>query len=113
MLKFNVLVEDVFPGVSIKDIIYEKVSGAVKRVFEEESFEMLPNQLNKILQFYEATKQRMGAVLVGPSGCGKTTIWRTLKKAYDHLKQPVKIHLINPKAMPRSSFLGYMNNDTR
>ncbi len=74
---------------------------------------MLPNQLNKILQFYEATKQRIGTVLVGPSGCGKTTIWKTLKKAYDKLKQTVKIHLINPKAMPRSSFLGYMNNDTR
>jgi dynein heavy chain 2 len=74
---------------------------------------MLPNQLNKILQFYEATKQRIGAVLVGPSGCGKTTIWKTLKKAYEKLSQPVKIHLINPKAMPRSSFLGYMNNDTR
>jgi len=74
---------------------------------------MLPNQLNKILQFYEATKQRIGSVLVGPSGCGKTTIWKTLKKAYEKLGQPVKIHLINPKAMPRSSFLGYMNNDTR
>jgi dynein heavy chain 2 len=74
---------------------------------------MQQNQLNKILQFYEATKQRIGAVLVGPSGCGKTTIWKTLKKAYDKLKQTVKIHLINPKAMPRSAFLGYMNNDTR
>lgn len=73
----------------------------------------MPNQLNKILQFYEATKQRIGAVLVGPSGCGKTTIWKALKKAYDKLKQAVKVHLINPKAMPRSSFLGYMNNDTR
>jgi len=38
--------------------------------------------LNKILQFYEATKQRIGAVLVGPSGCGKTTIWKALKSAY-------------------------------
>ena len=33
MLKFNVLVEDVFPGISIKDIIYEKVTEAVKAVF--------------------------------------------------------------------------------
>jgi dynein heavy chain 2, cytosolic len=113
MLKFNVLVEDVFPGTSIKDIIYEQVSSAIKTVFEEENFQILPNQLNKILQFYEATKQRIGAVLVGPSGCGKTTIWKALKKAYDKLKQPVKVHLINPKAMPRSSFLGCMNNDTR
>lgn len=30
MLKFNVLVEDVFPGITIKDIIYEKITAAVK-----------------------------------------------------------------------------------
>ena len=52
MLKFNVLVEDVFPGISIKDIVYEKITQSVRTVFEEENFEMLPNQLNKILQFY-------------------------------------------------------------
>jgi hypothetical protein len=33
MLKFNVLVEDVFPGTNIKDIIYEQVSTAIKKVF--------------------------------------------------------------------------------
>lgn len=30
MLKFNVLVQDVFPGIDIKDIIYEKISKAVE-----------------------------------------------------------------------------------
>ncbi len=33
MLKFNILVEDVFPGINIKDIIYEKISNSVKEVF--------------------------------------------------------------------------------
>lgn len=33
MLKFNILVEDVFPGINIKDIIYEKISTSVKEVF--------------------------------------------------------------------------------
>ena len=113
MLKFNVLVEDVFPGINIKDIIYEEVSKAIRKVFEDEKFDVQANQLNKILQFYEATKQRIGTVLVGPSGCGKTTIWKTLKKAYEHLNVTVKTYLINPKSMPRSSFLGHMNNDTR
>lgn len=82
MLKFNVLVKDVFPGVDIKDIIYQQISSAVEEVFKEEKYQLQSSQLNKILQFYEATKQRIGAVLVGPSGCGKTTIWKTLKKAY-------------------------------
>jgi dynein heavy chain 2 len=33
MLKFNVLVQDVFPGTNIKDIIYEQISQAVRKVF--------------------------------------------------------------------------------
>jgi dynein heavy chain 2 len=70
-------------------------------------------QVAKILQFYEATQQRMGVVLVGPSGCGKTTIWKVLRKCYEKLGLPLKFHLINPKSMPRTQLLGHMNNDTR
>lgn len=113
MNKFVVLIQDVFPGIKVKDIVYEKITEAVKKVFEEEKRDLKDNQINKILQFYEATKQRIGAVLVGPSGCGKTTIWKTLKRAYDKLGQQVKVHLINPKAMPRSQLLGSMNKYTR
>ena len=46
-----------------------------------EKLEVLPLQVKKILQFYEATQQRMGVVIVGPSGCGKSTIWQVLKTA--------------------------------
>lgn len=113
MNKFVVLIQDVFPGIKVKDILYQEITAAVKKVFEEDKRDLLENQINKILQFYEATKQRIGAVLVGPSGCGKTTIWKTLKRAYEQLGQQVKVHLINPKAMPRRQLLGHMNNDTR
>jgi hypothetical protein len=33
MLKFNVLVQDVFPGIDIKDIIYEQISQAIEESF--------------------------------------------------------------------------------
>lgn len=70
-------------------------------------------QVSKVLQFYEATQQRMGVVLVGPSGCGKTTIWKVLKRCYEKMSIPLKTYLINPKSMPRQQLLGQMNNDTR
>jgi hypothetical protein len=35
MLKFNVLVQDVFPGINIQDIIYAQISKAVEEVFVE------------------------------------------------------------------------------
>ena len=57
--------------------------------------------MQKILQFYEATKQRMGVVIVGPSGCGKTTIWKVLKMAYEKMGQQLMTHVMNPKSMPR------------
>ena len=55
----------------------------------------------------------MGVVLVGPSGCGKTTIWKVLKRALDKLGCGPRTFLMNPKAMPRTQLLGFMNNDTR
>lgn len=67
----------------------------------------------KIKQFYEATKQRMGVILVGPSGCGKTTIWKILKSAYEKMNINIVTHVMNPKSMPRQQLLGIMNHDTR
>lgn len=111
--KFVALVNDVFPGVKSEDISYEKLTEAVKEVLKTMKLEVIENQIGKIVQFYEATKQRMGVVLVGPSGCGKTTIWKVLKRAHEKMGITVKTHVMNPKSMPRSQLLGNMNNDTR
>ena len=45
--------------------------------------------MKKILQFHEATQQRMGVAVVGPSGCGKSTVWRVLKAALARLGQKI------------------------
>ena len=76
-----------------------------------EKLEVLPLQVKKILQFYEATQQRMGVVIVGPSGCGKSTIWQVLKKALAKLGKKIPTYVMNPKSMPREQLLGHM--DTR
>ncbi|KAL4440929.1 hypothetical protein ABPG74_009342 [Tetrahymena malaccensis] len=111
--KFVALVQDVFPGIKSEDIVYAELTKAVEEVLAEMKLDVIETQISKILQFYEACKQRMGVVLVGPSGCGKTTIWKTLKKAYEKMGTQVKAYVMNPKSMPRSQLLGLMNNDTR
>jgi len=58
-------------------------------------------QLSKMLQFHEASRQRMGVVIVGPSGCGKTTIWKVIKQSYEKLGIKMVTHVMNPKSMPR------------
>ena len=64
---------------------YEKLEKAIMDVLAEDKLEVLPLQVRKIMQFYEATQQRMGVMIVGPSGCGKSTIWKVLQKALDLL----------------------------
>jgi dynein heavy chain 2 len=61
------------------------VEAAVRETLVEMNLKPNENQISKILQFYEATQQRMGVVLVGPSGCGKTTIWKVLKKSFEKM----------------------------
>ena len=81
MRKFTLLLADIFPGANSTDIVYEEVGKAVRVALEELKLSSNDAQIAKILQFYEATQQRMGVVLVGPSGCGKSTIWKVLKRA--------------------------------
>lgn len=102
MNKFVALMSDVFPGVKCEDIVYEQLTAAVKEVLSEMKLDAIETQIAKILQFYEATKQRMGVVIVGPSGCGKTTIWKVLKRATEKLGTAVKTYIMNPKSMPRA-----------
>lgn len=102
-----------FPGIKSKDIDYEVLTAAIKESIKDLKLQYIEKQVQKILQFYEATNQRMGVILVGPSGCGKTTIWKVLKLALEKIKKNVVTHIMNPKSMPRSQLLGQMNHDTR
>jgi dynein heavy chain 2, cytosolic len=111
-INFNLLCEDVFPGIKLNDITYEEMNKALLESYTEMNYEFIDSQFKKVLQFFEACRQRMGVVLVGPSGCGKTAIWKLLKHAYSKLNQQVVVHIINPKSMPRSLLLGQMNHDT-
>ena len=110
---FNALVGDVFPGAKVSDVSYAELEAAVTAVLSEEKLEVLPLQVKKIVQFYEATQQRMGVVIVGPSGCGKSTIWKVLQKALARLGSKIPTYVMNPKSMPREQLLGHMDIDTR
>ena len=92
---------------------HDAVEAAVREVLDEDKLEVLPNQVRKIMQFYEATMQRMGVVIVGPSGCGKSTIWKVLQRALAKMGKRIPTYVMNPKSMPREQLLGHMDMDTR
>jgi dynein heavy chain 2 len=111
--KFDGLMSNIFMGIKIDDVKYEDLTKAIGETLKESNLTYVERQVNKIKQFYEAVKQRMGVVLVGPSGCSKTTIWRVLRTALKKLGQEVKVHILNPKSVSRTELLGNMNNETR
>lgn len=102
-----------FPGIQTQDIDYGKLVECIKEALAELKLLYIEKQVQKMLQFYEATRQRMGVILVGPSGCGKTTIWAVLKLALQKMGRTIVDHIMNPKSMPRHQLLGLMNHDTR
>ena len=111
--KFQGILQDCFPGITIQDIGYEELEKAITEAIGELKLELIEKQVRKMMQFHENLNQRMGVVLVGPSGCGKSTIWNVLKSAYEKLKQPLCTYVMNPKSMPRQQLLGHMDSDTR
>jgi dynein heavy chain 2 len=110
---FNGLINDVFPGVAIREIQYDELKPAIIQSIKELKLQVIDTQIEKILQLYEAMNQRMGVILVGPSGSGKSTLLKILRKALQILKVTVPLYPMNPKAMPREQLLGRMDLDTR
>eukprot|EP00898_Chlorokybus_atmophyticus_P001659 jgi/Chlat1/2494/Chrsp175S08714 len=117
--RFNALVADVFPdvGVGVGD---DGESDNLTRVGVEEAARSLglgivQAQIDKVMQLNTACRQRIGVMLVGPAASGKTTLWRILEAALRRLpgRQHMRVHIINPKALPRRQLLGHMDLDTR
>lgn len=99
--KYEYLQQDMFPGIQTQEIDYGKLVECIKEALAELKLLYIEKQVQKMLQFYEATRQRMGVILVGPSGCGKTTIWAVLKLALQKMGRNIVDHIMNPKSMPR------------
>ena len=112
-VRFTALLGDVFPASRVEEIDYSALTTAVHAALDELKLEHVDKQVNKIVQLYEATHQRMGVVLVGPSGCGKSTMLLVLEAALRRMGQRIVRHVMNPKAMERSKLLGWMDYDTR
>ncbi|KAK3100036.1 hypothetical protein FSP39_013759 [Pinctada imbricata] len=101
------------PGIEFKDIEYEELAAAIRKVCEEDNLRVNEIQVKKALELYEQLRQRTGVVVVGPSGSGKSTLWRILRKGLYKINKQVKKYTMNPKAMHRTQLLGQIDMDTR
>ncbi|KAJ3141233.1 Cytoplasmic dynein 2 heavy chain 1 [Geranomyces variabilis] len=112
-LRFDGLMKDIFPEVPLEEVDYEDLAKAVKEAYAELNLIYIESQAQKVYQFYQACRQRMGVVVVGPSGSGKSTLWRVLRCAWQKVGQKLRYHMVNPKAIDRNTLLGHMDMDTR
>ncbi|GAB5365644.1 hypothetical protein AAMO2058_001075600 [Amorphochlora amoebiformis] len=112
-VRFNNLIQDVFSGLKVEDVVNEELKKTILASLEEMKLEVNKSQIKKILQLYASLNQRMGCVIVSPSGCGKSVVWRVLKHAMAKMGQKVVTHIMNPKALERAKLLGEMDQDTR
>lgn len=87
---FDVLIKDVFFGIELKEVEYDELSVVLKQVFEEVNYEIIFNQIKKVLELYEQLCQRMGVVIVGLSGVGKLIFWRMLRVVFCKIGKVVK-----------------------
>ncbi|CEO98015.1 hypothetical protein PBRA_006129 [Plasmodiophora brassicae] len=111
--RFRALIGDLFPGTAVGDVDNADLARAIEAAAQARHLEVVPAQVRKALQLYDALSQRMGVVVVGPSGCGKSTLLAMLGDALGILGRPVRRIVLNPKSMERTALLGHMDVDTR
>lgn len=113
-VQFEALLKDIFPGVETAEVDHGEVEKCVRDGIREEQMSVEEKQVSKILQLYEACKQRIGVSVVGPSGSGKTVIWRSLAEGLRRSSgRSVRVQVVNPKSISKGHLLGRMDGDTR
>lgn len=91
-----------------------KLHTCILKAMEKASLTPDRYQAMKALELDEQLKSRLGVVVLGESGVGKSTIWHILAKAKAEAEgKAIETIVMNPKAIPRTRLLGYIDEDTR
>lgn len=62
------LIQDLFPGLDCPRVRYPDFNQAVEDVLQEDDYVLVPDQIDKVVQFYETMMTRWSVMLVGPTG---------------------------------------------
>ncbi|UJR10563.1 hypothetical protein I4U23_014763 [Adineta vaga] len=96
--RFDGLLQDIFPGIDLKDIEYENLRQALHEIYKEHHLLINDMQIRKALELYEQLRQ---------------LLWKMLQHAMQKTGQQVRTYVMNPKSMPRIQLLGHIDHDTR
>lgn len=107
------LITDLFPGLECPRVGYPKFNAAVENALRAGNYEILDDQMDKVVQLYETMMTRHSTMIVGPTGGGKTVVIQTLQKAQTSLGLPTKLYILNPKACSVIELYGVLDPVTR
>ncbi|XP_019908369.3 dynein heavy chain 10, axonemal [Esox lucius] len=107
------LISDLFPGLDCPRVRYPNFNDAVEETLVENKYQILPNQVDKVVQMYETMMTRHTTMVVGPTGGGKSVVISTLGQAQTRLGLVTKLYSLNPKAMSVIELYGVLDPVTR
>ncbi|PRP82215.1 dynein-1-alpha heavy chain, flagellar inner arm I1 complex, partial [Planoprotostelium fungivorum] len=110
---FNGLINDLFPGLDVPKAKNQVLFEAIETTLKEHDYQVIPDQVDKVMQLYETMKTRHTSMLVGPTGGGKTVVLETLARAQTAIGLPTKLYVLNPKAQTVNELYGVLDPNTR
>ncbi|KAJ3021047.1 UNVERIFIED_CONTAM: Dynein heavy chain 6, axonemal [Siphonaria sp. JEL0065] len=115
---FKGILQDLFPGIVVKEEDFEVLNKMIKEVMKEKNLEIVDAFVTRVCQLFETNRIRHGVMLVGPTGGAKTTCYQILQEACSRLKeqypnsqdfQKVKTWVLNPKCVAMTELYGEFN----
>jgi len=110
---FKGLISDLFPGLDCPRVRYEQFNGAVEDDLDDQKYQKISIQIDKVVQMYEVMMTRHTTMIVGPTGGGKSVVINTKSRAQTALKLATKLYVVNAKAQTVHELYGTMDPDTR
>ncbi|KAK7195048.1 dynein heavy chain [Novymonas esmeraldas] len=118
---FRGIMQDLFPGVSFPERVYEELLPAMQHIMYEKKLVDAGQWVMKGIQFYETLIVRHGVMLVGVTGTGKTEARLCIAQALTNLAaagstnkmaRPVQEFVINPKSVLLHELYGQLDVNT-
>jgi dynein heavy chain len=117
---FDALFNDLFTRIEIKETANATLKDAIELEMKKEKLQLHQKLVEKTLQLQSSMKTRHGNMIVGQTLSGKSTCWKLLQKAMNTIAKempngpftPVKIEILNPKAVTINELFGYVDSNT-
>ncbi|KAJ9437970.1 Dynein-1-beta heavy chain [Diplonema papillatum] len=114
------MLQDLFPSVEPDDAGLDDLKIESEATLIEKDMVVSEHVLTKVMHLYDTMNTRHGVMVVGETGSGKTVVWQTMASAFKRLKEqgkegwePVKVYIINPKAVLMDELYGSYNLASR